>query len=194
MSIQSNYEIAAEHYDIKSLIEYKIAQIFVMNYDWPGNNNKLFKAKSSDGRWQHIMFDSDFGFERWTDLALGFIGSYQTYNMLDHAYGGGNVFNNPVWSTVIFTSFLDNPGFRNQFINTYCDRINTTYSSEHTTYLIDSLKSVVAPYVSDHIFRYGPSPYDSYTPNSLVGITLLSSVCITFLYTCLLYTSPSPRD
>lgn len=168
MSIESNYEIAVQHYDIESLIEYKIAQIFVMNYDWPGNNNKLFKAKSSDGRWQHIMFDSDFGFERWTDLALGFIGSYQTYNMLDHAYGGGNVFNNPVWSTVIFTSFLDNPGFRNQFINTYCDRINTTYSSEHTTYLIDSLKSVVAPYVSDHIFRYGPSPYDSYTPNSLV--------------------------
>ena len=25
----------------------------------------------------------------------------------------------------------------------------------------------MAPYVSDHIFRYGPSPYDSYTPNSL---------------------------
>ena len=168
MSIESNYEMAAEHYDVERLIDYKIAQIFVMNYDWPGNNNKLFKAKSSEGKWQHIMFDSDFGFERWADLALDFIGSYQTYNMLDHAYGGGNVFNNPVWSTVIFTSFLDNPGFRNQFINTYCDRINTTYSSEHTTYLIDSLKSVVAPYVSNHIFRYGPSPYDSYTPNTLV--------------------------
>jgi hypothetical protein len=167
LSIESNYEIAAEHYDVERLIDYKIAQIFVMNYDWPGNNNKLFKAKSSEGKWQHIMFDSDFGFERWTDLALDFIGSYQTYNMLDHAYGGGNVFNNPVWSTVIFTSFLDNSGFRTQFINTYCDRINSTYSSENTTYLIDSLKAVVAPYVSNHISRYGPSPYDSYTPNTM---------------------------
>ena len=32
-----------------------------MNYDWPGNNNKLFEAKSNDGKWRHIMFDSDFG-------------------------------------------------------------------------------------------------------------------------------------
>ena len=167
MSIESNYEIAAGQYDVESLIDYKIAQTFVMNYDWPGNNNKLFKSKSAGGKWKHIMFDSDFGFERWADGALVFIGSYENYNMLDHVYGNGNVFNNPVWSTVIFTSFLDNLGFRNQFINTYCDRINTTYDTENTTYLIDSLKSVVAPYVSDHISRYGPSPYDSYTPNTL---------------------------
>ena len=169
ISIQNNYEIASQYYDVESLIEYKIAQIFVMNYDWPGNNNKLFKAKSSDGKWQHIMFDSDFGFERWTDLALGFIGSYETYNMLDHAYGGGNTFNNPVWSTAIFTAFLDNQEFKHQFINTYCDRINTTYSTDHTSYLIDSLKAVVAPYVADHINRYGPSLYDSYTPNTLAA-------------------------
>ena len=25
-----------------------------MNFDWPGNNNKLFKAKSADGKWRHI--------------------------------------------------------------------------------------------------------------------------------------------
>ena len=113
------------------------------------------------------MFDSDFGFSRWTDLAIGFIGSYETYNMLDHAYGDGNVFNNPEWSTSIFTSFLDNPSFRNKFINTYCDRINTTYSTENSTHMIDSLKLVIDPYIEGHINRYGPSPYDSYTPNTL---------------------------
>ena len=170
ISIQSNYEIASQHYDVESLIEYKIAQIFVMNYDWPGNNNKLFKAKSSEGKWQHIMFDSDFGFERWTDGAIFFIGgSYETYNMLDHAYGSGNAFNNPVWSTAIFTAFLDNEEFKHQFINTYCDRINTTYSTDHTSFLIDSLKTVVAPYVANHIFRYGSNPDDSYTPNTLTA-------------------------
>ena len=64
---------------------------------------------------------------------------------------------------------LDNQEFKHQFINTYCDRINTTYSTDHTSYLIDSLKAVVAPYVVDHINRYGPSPYDSYTPNTLAA-------------------------
>ena len=167
LSIQSNYEYAASQYDVDNLIEYHIAQIFVMNFDWPGNNNKLFKSKSADGKWRHIMFDSDFGFERWTDLVIGYIGSYESYNMLDHAYGDGNVFNNPTWATSIFTSFLDNPGFREQFINTYCDRINTTYSTENTTYLMDSLKTIIEPYVLDHINRYGPNIYDTYTPNNI---------------------------
>ena len=167
LSIDDNYQYAAQRYDVESLIDYKIAQIFVMNYDWPGNNNKLFKSKSSDGKWKHIMYDSDFGFERWTDLALGFIGSYQNYNMLDHAYGDGVVFNNPIWSTAIFTSFLDNMDFRTQFINTYCDRINTTFSTENTINLMDSLHSIIDPYILDHINRYGPDIYDSYTPNTL---------------------------
>ena len=167
LSIQSNYEYAAREYDIENLIEYHIAQIFVMNFDWPGNNNKLFKSKSADGKWRHIMFDSDFGFERWTDIVIGYIGSYQSYNMLDHVYGDGTVFNNPIWATAVFTSFLDNPGFREKFINTYCDRINTTYSTEHTLYLIDSLKTIIEPYVLDHINRYGPSIYDTYTPNNI---------------------------
>ena len=164
-------------YDVENLIDYKIAQIFVMNYDWPGNNNKLFKSKSGDGKWKHIMYDSDFGFERWTDLALGFIGSYETYNMLDHAIGEGNVFNNPVWSTAVLTTFLDNMDFRNKFINTYCDRLNTTYSTENTLYYMDSLRTIIEPYISDHINRYGPSIYDSYTPNTLGNTTLHTSVC-----------------
>ena len=166
LGVDANYQYAAQKYDVENLIDYKIAQIFVMNYDWPGNNNKLFKSKSGDGKWRHIMYDSDFGFERWTDLALGFIGSYETYNMLDHAIGEGNVFNNPVWSTAVLTTFLDNMDFRNKFINTYCDRLNTTYSTENTLYFMDSLRTIIEPYISDHISRYGPDIYDSYTPNT----------------------------
>ena len=32
---------------------------------------------------------------------------------------------------------------------------------------MDSLKTIVEPYISDHINRYGPSIYDSYTPNNM---------------------------
>ena len=109
-----------------------------MNYDWPGNNNKLFKSKSGDGKWKHVMYDSDFGFERWGANPFN-IGSYETYNMLDHAIGESNVFNNPVWSTAVFTTLLENMNFRNKFINTYCDRLNTTYSTENTLYFINQL-------------------------------------------------------
>ena len=166
LSLDANYQHAAQKYDVKSLIDYKIAQIFVMNYDWPGNNNKLFKSKSGDGKWKHVMYDSDFGFERWGSNPFN-IGSYETYNMLDHAIGESNVFNNPVWSTAVFTTLLDNMNFRNKFINTYCDRLNTTYSTENTLYFMDSLRSIIDPYIPDHISRYGPDIYDGFTPNTI---------------------------
>jgi len=167
LSLSGNYQIAAEKYDIQNLIEYHIAQIFVMNFDWPGNNNKLFKSKANTGKWRHVMYDTDFGFERWTDGVLTFVGGYQDYNMLNHTYSDVITFNNPIWSTEVFTSFLSNQSFRTKFINTYCDRINTTYSTENTLYVMDSLKTIIEPYISDHINRYGPSIYDSYTPNNM---------------------------
>ena len=58
LGVDANYQYAAQKYDVDNLIDYKIAQIFVMNYDWPGNNNKLFKSKSVDGKWRHIMYGS----------------------------------------------------------------------------------------------------------------------------------------
>ncbi len=166
LSIDDNYQYASQKYDVQNLIDYNIAQIFVMNYDWPGNNNKLFKSKSGDGKWRHVMYDSDFGFERWGANPFN-IGSYETYNMLDHAIGESNVFNNPVWSTAVFTTFLENMDFRNKFINTYCDRLNTTYSTENTLYFMDSLRTIIEPYISDHINRYGPDIYDLFTPNTM---------------------------
>ena len=167
LSFDANYEYAAEKYDIQNLIDYNIAQIFVMNIDWPGNNNKLFKSKTNSGKWRHVMYDTDFGFERWTDGVITFIGGYQDYNMLNHTYTDVIAFNNPVWSTEIFTAFLANQHFRTRFINTYCDRLNTTYSTENTLYVMDSLKAIIDPYIFDHINRYGPSIYDSYTPNNI---------------------------
>ena len=112
------------------------------------------------------MYDSDFGFERWGANPFN-IGSYETYNMLDHAIGESNVFNNPIWSTAVFTTFLENMDFRNKFINTYCGRLNTTYSTENTLYFMDSLRTIIEPYISDHINRYGPDVYDLFTPNSM---------------------------
>ena len=75
--------------------------------------------------------------------------------------------NAPAWATAVFTTFLENMDFRNKFINTYCDRLNTTYSTENTLYFMDSLRTIIEPYISDHINRYGPDIYDLFTPNTI---------------------------
>tara|TARA_A100001011_G_scaffold398055_2_gene501145 strand:+ start:1974 stop:4445 length:2472 start_codon:yes stop_codon:yes gene_type:complete len=170
MTVDSDYEYASSFFDIQNIIDYNIAQVFIMNWDWPANNNKMFKAKTLDGKWRHIMYDSDFGFARWEgqDWIIGYIGSYDSYNMLDHAIGDNVTFNNQFWSKDILRSFLDNNDFKNQFINTYCDRLNTTYKTENTVALADSISSIIDPYVGSHIARWSIFPSDGHTPDNIM--------------------------
>jgi len=170
MTVDSDYEYASSFFDIQNIIDYNIAQVFIMNWDWPANNNKMFKAKTPDGKWRHIMYDSDFGFARWEgqDWIIGYIGSYDSYNMLDHAIGDNVTFNNQFWSKDILRSFLDNNDFKNQFINTYCDRLNTTYKTENTVALADSISSIIDPYVGSHIARWSIFPSDGHTPDNIM--------------------------
>jgi len=169
MAIDSDYEYASSFFDVQNIIDYNIAQVFIMNWDWPANNNKIFKAKTPDGKWRHIMYDTDFGFARWEgqDWIIGFIGSYDTYNMLNHAIGDAVTFNNQFWSKDILRSFLDNNDFKNKFINTYCDRLNTIYKTENTVALADSISSIIDPYVNSHIERWSIFPSDGHTPDNM---------------------------
>ena len=169
MTIDSDYEFASSFFDIQNIIDYNIAQVFIMNWDWPANNNKMFKAKTPDGKWRHIMYDTDFGFARWEgqDWIIGYIGSYDSYNMLNHAIGDNVTFNNQFWSKDILRSFLDNNNFKNKFINTYCDRLNTTYKTENTVALADSISAIIEPYVSSHIARWSIFPSDGHTPDNM---------------------------
>ncbi len=169
MSIDSDYEYASSFFDIQNIIDYNISQVFIMNWDWPANNNKMFKSKTPDGKWRHIMYDTDFGFARWEgqDWIIGYIGSYSTYNMLNHAIGDDVTFNNQSWSKEIVRSFLDNNDFKNKFINTYCDRLNTNYKTENIVALADSISSIIEPYVSLHISRWSVFPSDGHTPDNM---------------------------
>ena len=48
--------------DIDNHIDYNIAQIFIDNRDWPGNNIKYWRPQQNDGLWRWILYDTDFGF------------------------------------------------------------------------------------------------------------------------------------
>ncbi len=66
----SRPEIYAEidhRMDIENYIDYEIFEIFIGNTDWPGNNIKYWRPRSSDGKWRWILFDTDFGFGLFPD-------------------------------------------------------------------------------------------------------------------------------
>lgn len=139
----SNYLHIASKIDIENFIDYNIAEQFFRNYDWPGNNNKLWRALPN-GKWRWIFYDIDAGFE---DPA---------YNMLVHA-----TLNDPnvTWpnypeSTFLFRNLLRNESFQRDFIQRYSEVLCRDFVEYNTEDKIDSIKALHKPEIAAHSNRW----------------------------------------
>ena len=64
LRIENNYNHVSEIIDIESYIDYQAAEMFFNNYDWPGNNSKLWKTKIPGSKWKYIFYDLDDTFRK----------------------------------------------------------------------------------------------------------------------------------
>ncbi len=157
--------------DEQNFMDYQIANIFVDNTDWPGNNIDFWRLRTSaftpgvpyghDGRWRWLLFDMDFGFGL-VDLT----GGNQTYkhNTLDFATTeAGSEWPNPPWSTFLLRSMLKNETFRHQFINRFADQLNTAFLPERAKGVIQEMQEAIAPEIEEHYRRWGyPEAYEQW--------------------------------
>ncbi len=145
---QQNYLKVSGKIDINSYIQYQLTQIYINNKDWPGNNIKFWNTNSAGSLWRWIIYDTDFGFSIWEDAAY-------TFNTLGFALETqGPDWPNPPWATLLFRRMISNPGFRKEFANQYADRLNTNFSSNRVSAVIDSVKNLFMPEVDSHLARW----------------------------------------
>ncbi len=148
LSVQENFDSVQTMMDVDDFIRYQIAEIFVNNRDWPGNNLKYWRPRTPDGKWKWIFYDADFGFGLYDPAP-------SVPNTLEFAAEpNGPDWPNPPWSTYIFRRLLENESFRSEFINTFCDHLNTTFQSGRAVALLDSLSNAIAPEMPNHIARW----------------------------------------
>ena len=134
--------------DIKSYMAYQSFQIFIDNRDWPGNNIKFWRDHYNDSKWRWILYDTDFGFGIWDPNAY-------TFNTLSFALQDeGPGWPNPPWSTFLFRKLMENNHFKNIFINTFCDLLNTVLKPENISFHLDSVSSRIANTVGYHQERW----------------------------------------
>ncbi|MFL5730342.1 MAG: CotH kinase family protein, partial [Cytophagaceae bacterium] len=163
MSVSSNYEYAKTKMDVENYAEFYAAEIFLNNTDWPGSNIRYWKTTNpynpnaeygQDGRWRWGLQD--------LDLTMGSdqpTGDY-TYNALQKAtMAGGTVWPNPDWSTTILRNLLRNPDFKNMFINTMADHMNSAVKTSRAISVIDRFTANIAAEMPAHISRWN-APYD----------------------------------
>lgn len=154
----SNYSYVKKQIDIQNYINYELSQIYFDNRDWPGNNIKFWREDGPSSQWRWIMFDTDFGFGLW-DLNKVY------YNTLDFALDPNQTeWPNPAWSTLLLRRLIENKEFKEQFINSFADQINTSFISKDVSDLIDEIKYNFSLEMSRHVQRWGGS-YQNWVNN-----------------------------
>ena len=107
---------ADKHFDMTWYNDYIIGESWMGNTDWPGNNIKIYRSDKTDYRWRFCLLDMELSLapNAWTDANFDHIHHMLTQDA-----------SNPYIN--IWLKGLQNPTFRNYFINRYADVMNTAY-------------------------------------------------------------------
>ena len=156
MADPGHYAHIQTRIDIENFIDYYIAQIFIANTDWPGNNNDFWRKRTEsyeadaphghDGRWRWLLYDTDFG--------AGLSGQHNHDTLRFAMEPDGPNWPNPPWATEIFRALLDNPNFRQDFVIRFCDLINTQFQPERIIAIIDEMQAALEHEIPHHIARW----------------------------------------
>lgn len=145
---QEVYTEISNQIDINNFIDYQITEIFIAHQDWPDNNIKFWRTRTTkidsensygqDGRWRWLLFDTDNGFKR---VDLDSI-AYATRTDLE---------------TILLRSLLKNPDFTISFLNRFADHLNTTFKPERVIQEIDHFEDIFEPEMQEQINRWNSS-------------------------------------
>ena len=157
LTVQSNYDYVASLIDIDNYITYQVAQIYLDNTDWPGNNIKFWNSPETKWRW--ILYDTDFAFGRpWESPPFY---DNDTLSFALYPFGGG--WPNPEWSTLLARKLMENTTFKNKFINHFADEMNTRFKADNVRNHVNSIANSVSSEISRHYAHWSTwnnlSPY-----------------------------------
>ncbi len=147
LSIQPYFDYVATQMDVRNFLDYQVAQIYFDNQD-AGGNIKFWRPQTPQGKWRWILFDTDWGF------GLNDANAFQNNSLAFHTEPNGPEWPNPAWSTFILRKLLENEGFRQQFVNRFADRLNTSFSEEYVLKRINGFHRLLVTEIPRHNNRW----------------------------------------
>ena len=148
LTIPEHLEWVQNQLDVDAYIDYLILNLYVANVDWPGNNLKLWRPNTEDGRWRWMTFDLDRGFG-----GDGLAQPHTNALMRALAENGAN-WPNPPWSTFLFRKLLTSDAFKHNFIQRFALHLNTTFATDRILPVVDSLQALIAHEMPRHQSRW----------------------------------------
>jgi len=137
--------------DLFNFTDYMAGENWFGNADWIYNNMKMARTRTFDNKWRFFLQDLEWGLGGWTNY---------TSNMFDWFENQSQ--GTPFWD--IYNGLIQNPKFKNYFINRYADLMNTTFQADHYQGIIDSMYSeLLVDYPRSLLLWTGNSNMGNYT-------------------------------
>lgn len=135
--------------EVPSYIDYKAAEIFT--YRWDIGNHRFWRPRTPEGRFRWIQFDNDVGWGGfWSNTPAW------EFNMLQavlEASGSLHDHNNET-TTFLLRRLVENAEFKRDFINRFCDLLNTVHRPSNTTNRINAFAKLIEPEMAEHAQRW----------------------------------------
>lgn len=121
--------------DIDNFIGATVAQGWIGNTDWWGNNIRMWRPREDDGRWRWMVYDFGHG---WTSPA---------YDHLATSVSGS-------WKGLPIGEALRNDDFHARFVNVHGDWLNTTLRGDEAAARVRELADEVRPVMGEQRERW----------------------------------------
>jgi len=153
----THYNYVKDKIDIKEFINYQILQIFVANTDWPSNNLDIWYEQQGKARW--LLYDTDFGLGRQWSGTNPRTANPPTFDAITAATQQTMTgWPNDKAGTRILHRLLQNPDFKNEFIQRYATQLSILFTSARTTGIVNDLRNEMAPEMQDHLTKFNLYP------------------------------------
>ncbi|MBQ7470852.1 MAG: Ig-like domain-containing protein [Prevotella sp.] len=135
------YEEIRQLLDVDEYINYMACGFYLRRNDWIRNNVKGYRHQDG-GRFRFVNYDLDgapggFTFDSFM--------SWEYQYRYDKLYPSGTYIYQDNKLVTLFKNLLQNPNFKQQFIDTYCVMGGSVFEPERCNQIIDSLVATVAP-------------------------------------------------
>ncbi|HUS37487.1 MAG TPA: CotH kinase family protein [Verrucomicrobiae bacterium] len=143
------YEEVKRRMEVASYINYKAAEIFY--YRWDIGNHRLWRPRAPEGRWRWLQFDNDVGWGGFWAIQPA-----DQFNMLaaDLATDGSLNGHNTEVTTFLLRKLITNTEFKTDFINRFCDLLNSTFVPTNTIARINAHAAVLDREMNEHTLRW----------------------------------------
>jgi parallel beta-helix repeat protein len=124
---------------VNSFIDFMSAEDYAVNVSW-GHNIELWKVQGLPWQWLLADFDRAFMYSK---VAI---------NLFTN--GGGGLSGSIMPKDTLFTTLMNNPEFKNRFLQRFAAHLNSTFHPARMTSIIDSVSTLLEPEMPNHIERW----------------------------------------